>query len=148
MDVKRGYKQLVTLTKRVKYVMTYIKENTNINEHRRVIVKLNDKNILKSAYRDSCFMPLGNIGDNFLCYFTALLHKPLVLLSCIFVVIFLLSFPCSSFCLNINVDFNKSLMKPHGQIPKMIVYGSNVLLFVTEVLQYQIIELKLLCFAK
>ena len=53
MDVKRGYKQLVTLTKRVKYVMTYIKENTNINEHRRVIVKLNNKNISKSAYRDS-----------------------------------------------------------------------------------------------
>ena len=40
-------------TKRVKYVMTYIKENTNINEHRRVIVKLNNKNISKSAYRDS-----------------------------------------------------------------------------------------------
>ena len=40
-------------TKRVKYVMTYIKENTNINEHRRVIVKLNNKNILKSAYRDT-----------------------------------------------------------------------------------------------
>ena len=39
-------------TKRVKYVMTYIKENTNINEHRRVIVKLNNKNISKSAYRD------------------------------------------------------------------------------------------------
>ena len=53
MDVKRGYKQLVTLTKRVKYAMTYIKENTNINEHRRVIVKLNNKNILKSAYRDT-----------------------------------------------------------------------------------------------
>ena len=52
MDVKRGYKQLVTLTKRVKYVMTYIKEYTNINEHRRVIVKLNNKNISKSAYRD------------------------------------------------------------------------------------------------
>ena len=40
-------------TKRVKYVMTYIKENTNINEHRRVIVKLNNKSILKSAYRDT-----------------------------------------------------------------------------------------------
>ena len=40
-------------TKRVKYVMTYIKENTNINEHRRVIVKLNNKNILKTAYRDT-----------------------------------------------------------------------------------------------
>ena len=53
MDVKRGYKQLVTLTKRVKYVMTYKKENTNMNEHRRVIVKLNNKNISKSAYRDS-----------------------------------------------------------------------------------------------
>ena len=38
--------------KRVKYVMTYTKENTNINEHRRVIVKLNNKNISKSAYRD------------------------------------------------------------------------------------------------
>ena len=34
-------------TKRVKYVMTYIKENTNMNEHRRVIVKLNNKNISK-----------------------------------------------------------------------------------------------------
>ena len=40
-------------TKRVKYVMTYIKENSNINEHRRVIVKLNNKNISKSAYRDT-----------------------------------------------------------------------------------------------
>ena len=39
-------------TKRVQYVMTYIKENTNINEHRRVIVKLNNKDISKSAYRD------------------------------------------------------------------------------------------------
>ena len=39
-------------TKGVKYVMTYIKENTNINEHRRVIVKLNNKNTSKSAYRD------------------------------------------------------------------------------------------------
>ena len=39
-------------TKRVKYVMTYIKENTYINEHRSVIVKLNNKNISKSAYRD------------------------------------------------------------------------------------------------
>ena len=39
-------------TKRVKYVMTYTKENTNINEHRRAIVKLNNKNISKSAYRD------------------------------------------------------------------------------------------------
>ena len=38
----------------VKYVMTYIKENTNINEHRRVIVKkLNNQNILESAYRDN-----------------------------------------------------------------------------------------------
>ena len=37
-------------TKRVKYVMTYIKENTNMNEHRKVIVKLNNKNISKSAY--------------------------------------------------------------------------------------------------
>ena len=65
MDVKRGYKQLVMVThwlerkvqaktKRVKYVMAYIKENTNINEHRRVIVKLNNKNILKSAYRETC----------------------------------------------------------------------------------------------
>ena len=63
MDVKRGYKQLVMVThllerkmqaktKRVKYVMTYIKENTNINEHRRVIVKLINKNISKSAHRD------------------------------------------------------------------------------------------------
>ena len=43
-------------TKRAKYVMTYIKENTNINEHRRVIVKLNNKNILKSAYRDISIM--------------------------------------------------------------------------------------------
>ena len=43
-------------TKRAKYVMTYIRENTNINEHRRVIVKLNDKNILKSAYRDTCML--------------------------------------------------------------------------------------------
>ena len=39
-------------TKRVQYVMTYIKENTNMNEHRKVIVKLNNKNISKSAYRD------------------------------------------------------------------------------------------------
>ena len=39
-------------TKRVKYVMTHIKENTNMNEHRKVIVKLNNKNVLKSAYRD------------------------------------------------------------------------------------------------
>ena len=41
-------------TKRVKHVMAYTKENTNINEHRRVIVKLNNKNIFKSAYRDKC----------------------------------------------------------------------------------------------
>ena len=39
-------------TKRVQYVMTYIKENTNINEHRRFIVKLYNKIISKSAYRD------------------------------------------------------------------------------------------------
>ena len=50
--------------------MTYIKENTNINKHRRVIVKVNNKNILKSAYRDnmedasSNQMLLDRVDDN------------------------------------------------------------------------------------
>ena len=35
---------------RVKYVMTYIKENININEHRRVKVKFNNKNIKKVSF--------------------------------------------------------------------------------------------------
>ena len=38
---------------RVKYTMTYLKGDTNMNEHRRVIVKLNNKNILKIAYCDN-----------------------------------------------------------------------------------------------
>ena len=37
---------------RVSYIVTSKKENITMSEHRRAIVKLN-KNILKSAYRDS-----------------------------------------------------------------------------------------------
>ena len=37
---------------RVSYIVTSKKENITMNEHRRAIVKLN-KNILKSAYRDT-----------------------------------------------------------------------------------------------
>ena len=40
--------------KRMYYVITYVKENTNMNEHRNVSVNLNNKNNLKSAYRDTC----------------------------------------------------------------------------------------------
>ena len=46
----------------MKYIVTYVKENSNINEHRRVIVKLNSKNIFKSAYRDTLILVV-------LCYF-------------------------------------------------------------------------------
>ena len=48
--------------------MTYIKENTNMNEHRRVIIKTQYQKYPKSAYRErseakSCPIKVSEMGE-------------------------------------------------------------------------------------